>query len=177
MSTLRLWRHDRVSALFGLTSDHRCRSSALTTMFAWSRDVPRSSVALLNLDWQPCTNSCLEITRQTDRDKLIGTPTILPVHARAGRGRAEAGHTRWGAARFFISDFRACSFRSGCTFFGRENVFTDGCDFSLATSSYRQSRIVLERCRLRLDFTGFDCVDNCNFDKIRTSGCALIAAD
>jgi hypothetical protein len=46
------------------------------------------------MDWQPCTNRCLEITRQADRDKLIGTPTILPVHARAGRGRAEAGHTR-----------------------------------------------------------------------------------
>ena len=29
---------------------------------------------------------------------------------------------------------------------------------------------------VRLDFTGFDCVDNCNFDKIRTSDCALIAA-
>src|SRR5262245_41897981 len=29
---------------------------------------------------------------------------------------------------------------------------------------------------VRLDFTGFDCVDNCNFDKIRTSDCAVIAA-
>jgi hypothetical protein len=53
------------------------------------------------MDWQPCTNCCLEITRQADRDKLIGTPTILPVHARAGRGRAEVGHTSRSAARFF----------------------------------------------------------------------------
>jgi hypothetical protein len=134
---------------------------------------------LLNPHWQPCTNSCLEITRQADRDKLIGTPTILPVHARAGRGRAEAGHTSRGAARFFISDFRARSFQSGCTFFGRENgksVLEMIATFSLITSSHRHTLILLERSSTEVGFTGFDCVDNCNFDKIRTSGCALIAA-
>ena len=46
-------------------------------------------------------NSCLRITRRAGRDELIATPTILPVHARAGRGRAEAGHTSQGAARYF----------------------------------------------------------------------------
>jgi|GEM_PF-2448359 len=98
-------------------------------------------------DWQLCTNSCLEITRQADRDKLIGTPTILPVHARAGRGRAEAGHTSWGAARFFYFELPH-PFFSVCTFFGRENgksVFQMIATFSLTTPSQRQSLILLER--------------------------------
>jgi hypothetical protein len=70
---------------------------------------------MLKMDWQPCTNCCLEITRQVDRGKLIGTPTILPLHARAGRGRAEAGHTSRSTARFF-SDFRDSSFRLAVLF-------------------------------------------------------------
>jgi hypothetical protein len=143
--------------------------------------VPHFLARLLKMDWQPCTNCCLEITRQADRDKLIGTPTILPVHARAGRGRAEAGHTRKPerGPLFSILGF-------GALLFGLALIFPDEKKFlqMIACTTFRACHIELAAAtdqvgsdrRLRLDFTRFDCVDNCNFDKIRTSDCAVIAA-
>jgi hypothetical protein len=78
---------------------------------------------------------------------------------------------------FFISDFRVLLFGLAALF-GRKNFL-----HMIACATFRawpepaaatdKSWSVLG---LRLDFTGFDCVDNCNFDKFRTSDCALIAA-
>jgi hypothetical protein len=78
----------------------------------------------------------------------------------------------------FLFRIRRPSFRSCSNFSGRKKFLQmiactfRACHIELAAAT---DQVGSDR-RLRLDFTRFDCVDNCNFDKIRTSDFALIAA-